>query len=229
MKKFLHLLFILMLVQQTAAAAILTSDEIEADVADRIAEVVRLTPAVAALKHAAEGNFYLFAPPADVVDSSKVSGASCGYHDGFGMECSQKCVVSKQRGPVLYSDSKPTLTTYRLIAYNYYLLAMPQSPFAWRCKATVEDVYAKVEADLIEKLHVTSEEYAKARAENIARYRILEIAAAGDMQALKIYKGELQVTDALGYGPLEYARHNKHEDMVQALLATGKVKWREEK
>ncbi|HEX2752417.1 MAG TPA: hypothetical protein VHP34_04810, partial [Alphaproteobacteria bacterium] len=74
---------------------------------------------------------------------------------------------------------------------------------------------------------LTPEAYAKARAENIARYRILEIAAAGDLEALKNYEGELQVTDALGYGPLEYARHNKHEDMVKALLATNKVKWRE--
>ncbi|HEX2753747.1 MAG TPA: hypothetical protein VHP34_11705, partial [Alphaproteobacteria bacterium] len=91
-----------MLLPQTTAATIITSPEIEADVANRIAEVERLTPAVAALTHAEEGKFYLFASPSCVIGGSSVSGASCGSGDGLGVECSQQCVVSKQRGPTLF-------------------------------------------------------------------------------------------------------------------------------
>lgn len=208
-----------MVLSQPADAGIITSPEIEADIQSRVQEVERLTPVRAALKHALERKFYLFAPPSDVLNYSTVSGARCGYGDGLGIKCSPTCVVSKQRSPLL--NPPPSLTVY-----NYYMLAMPNSPFAWRCEATNKDHYTMVEADLMIRLGMTRKTYLALRAKHISRYRILEIAAAGDLEALKNYEGELQVTDALGYGPLEYARHNKHEDMVKALLATNKVKWR---
>jgi|GEM_PF-5248784 len=211
---------VLLLLSFSSHAGIITSEEIEADIAARVEEVEKLKPLRAALKHALEGKFYLFARPSDVLMSNPLSGARCGWGDGLGIKCSQPCAVSKQRSPLL--NPPDILTTY-----NYYVLALPNSPFAWRCEAANKDRYAMVEADLMINLKMTREAYRALRAEHISRYRILEIAAAGDLEALKNYGGVLQVTDALGYGPLEYARHNKHDDMVKALLATKKVEWRQ--
>ena len=215
MKKFLYLLFILMLVPQMAAAAILTSDEIEADVAARVKAVEDAGPIDAAIKDAQEGKYLLFDPPWDVFHQSKASGAWCGTIDVPQFVCSEICTLSKQRGPYETTDVLKT--------YNYTLLAMPESPFAWRCKAADEAQYDQIKSEVIQKLGLTREDYDARRAKHIASYRILDIAAEGDLAALKDYDGALNVQDARGYGALEYALANKKADMLKALLATGKV------
>lgn len=204
-----------MLVPQMAAATIITSDEIEADVAARVKAVEDAGPIDAAIKDAQEGKYLLFDPPWDVFHQSKVSGAWCGSIAMPQFVCSEICTLSKQRGPYETTDVLKT--------YNYALLAMPESPFAWRCKAADEAQYDQIKSEVIQKLGLTPQDYDARRAKHIASYRILDIAAEGDLAALKDYDGALNVQDARGYGALEYAQANKKTDMVKALLATGKV------
>lgn len=212
---FVYLALCVLFFPVTVEAAIITSPEIEAEVAKRVKEVESLSPVDAAIKHAKDGKYYLFNPSWDVFEQSPSSGAWCGTVVVTDFICSEICTLATQRGPYT--------TTEVLRAYNHALLAMPDSPFAWRCKAKDQALYETIKSEVIQKLGLTSDAYEEARAKNIARYRILEIAAAGDLDALKGYEGDLNVQDARGYGALEYAFANNQVKMIKALLETGKV------